>query len=70
MMKLPGTKEKGNTVMENPIYKGFFTTYLQNSLKHGCTNPKCQVVQATKFCTQKPNVYKPSVWKLLPVSIV
>ena len=36
----------------------------------GCTNPGCQVAQATEFCTVTANICRSSVWNLLHANLL
>jgi hypothetical protein len=43
--------------------------YREKDLEQGCTNPGCQITQATKFCIVLPNICQPSTQQLLLVTL-
>jgi hypothetical protein len=42
----------------------------KNPIEDSCTNPRCQVMQATKFCTVVPNICGSWVWNLIHVILM
>ena len=44
--------------------------HLNTSSKQGCTNPRHQAIQVTKFCTLVPIICGSSIWKLLDVILL
>jgi len=40
---------------------------LKNPIEDSCTNPRCQVMKAIKFCTVVPNICRSWVWNLIHV---
>lgn len=43
---------------------------LLNPIEDRCANPRCQVMQATKFCTAVPNICGSWVWNLIHVILM
>jgi hypothetical protein len=54
-----------------PLYISSLTRhFLLRLLRQGCTNPACQIAQATRFCSVAPNICRLSAWYLLHVTIL
>ena len=56
------------TIFPAEIRTGHLLKKKKKDLEEGCTNPGCQISQATKFCTVAPNICQSSAQRLFHVT--